>query len=256
MIELEDVGYKVNEKWLVRDINLSIKNGVFWGFIGPNGAGKSTLLRLISGELLPTTGEIRFFGKPINSYQPTELARLRAYLQQQREVNFPFTSLEIVLFGRYPYLNGTKESESDIGIARKSLKRVEAEMFEDRLYPTLSGGEAGRIDMARILAQAPGLLLLDEPTNHLDPRHQVQILNLCKSICEQGKTVITAIHDLNLASMYADQILMLKNGVSITVGTPEEVFKKYLLTKTYGISFNILKHPDGYPWVMPNLNCL
>ena len=256
MIELEDVGYRMNEKWLVRDINLSIKNGVFWGFIGPNGAGKSTLLRLISGELTPTNGEIRFFGKPINSYQPTELARLRAYLQQQREVNFPFTSLEIVLFGRYPYLNGTKESESDIGIARKSLKRVEAEMFGDRLYPTLSGGEAGRIDMARILAQAPGLLLLDEPTNHLDPRHQVQILNLCKGICEQGKTVITAIHDLNLASMYADQILMLKNGVSITVGTPEEVFKKYLLTKTYGISFNILKHPDGYPWVMPNLNCL
>ena len=256
MIELEDVGYQVNEKWLVRDINLSIKNGVFWGFIGPNGAGKSTLLRLISGELIPTNGEIRFFGKPINSYQPTELARLRAYLQQQREVNFPFTSLEIVLFGRYPYLNGTKEAESDIGIARKSLKRVEAEMFEDRQYTTLSGGEAGRIDMARILAQAPGLLLLDEPTNHLDPKHQVQILNLCKGICEQGKTVITAIHDLNLASMYADQILMLKNGVSITAGPPEEVFKKNMLTKTYGISFNILKHPDGYPWVMPNLNSL
>lgn len=256
MIELENVGYKVNGKWLVRNINLSIKNGVFWGFIGPNGAGKSTLLRLISGELVPTSGEIRYFGKPLNSYQPIELARLRAYLQQQRDVNFPFTSLEIVLFGRYPYLNGTKESDSDIGIARKSLKRVEADMFEDRLYPTLSGGEAGRIDIARILAQAPGLLLLDEPTNHLDPRHQVQILNLCKKICEQGKTVITAIHDLNLASMYADQILMLKNGISITDGPPEVVFKENLLSNTYGISFNILKHPDGYPWVMPNLNCL
>ena len=256
MIELEDVGYKVNEKWLVRDINLTIKNGVLWGFIGPNGAGKSTLLRLISGELSPTIGEIRFFGKPINSYQSIELARLRAYLQQKREVNFPFTALEIVLFGRYPYLNSIKENESDIGIARKSLKRVEADMFEDRLYPTLSGGEASRIDMARILAQAPGLLLLDEPTNHLDPRHQVKILNLCKEICVQGKTVITAIHDLNLASMYADQILMLKNGLSITSGSPEEVFKKNMLTKTYGISFNIHKHPDGYPWVMPNLNCL
>ncbi|MCG9127046.1 ABC transporter ATP-binding protein [Candidatus Poribacteria bacterium] len=256
MLELENVGYKVNGKWLVRNINLSIKNGAFWGFIGPNGAGKSTLLRLISGELKPTSGEIRFFGKPIDSYQSTELARLRAYLQQQRDVNFPFTSLEIVLFGRYPYLNGTKEADADIGIARKSLKRVEADMFENRLYPTLSGGEAGRIDIARILAQAPGLFLLDEPTNHLDPKHQVQILNLCKMICEQGKTVITAIHDLNLASMYADQILMLKNGISITHGPPKEVFNKNMLTNTYDISFNILKHPDGYPWVMPNLNCL
>lgn len=254
MIELEQVGYQVNGKWLVRDINLTIKNGLLWGFVGPNGAGKSTLLRLISGELIPTTGEIRFFGKLINSYEPKELARLRAYLQQKRDVNFPFTALEIVLFGRYPYLNGTKETANDIAIADKALRHVEAEMFSERLYSTLSGGEASRVDVARILAQAPGLLLLDEPTNHLDPRHQVQILNLCKKICDQGKTVITAIHDLNLASMYADQLLMLKNGVSVACGSPKSVLTKNMLTETYDISFNILTHPNGYPCVMPNLN--
>ena len=221
MIELEEVGYQINGNWLVRDINLTIRNGVLWGFVGPNGAGKSTLLRLISGELIPTTGEIRFFGKPINSYEPKELARLRAYLQQKRDVNFPFTALEIVLFGRYPYLNGTKEAASDIAIAHKALQHVEADMFSERLYTTLSGGEASRVDVARILAQAPGLLLLDEPTNHLDPKHQLQIFNLCKTICNQGKTVITAIHDLNLASMYADHLLMLKNGVSVACGSPK-----------------------------------
>ena len=249
MIELEQVGYQINEKWLVRDINLTIKNGVFWGFVGPNGAGKSTLLRLISGELIPTTGEIRFFGKPIDSYGPKELARIRAYLQQKRDVHFPFTALEVVLFGRYPYLNGTKETASDIAIANKALRHVEAERFSERLYTTLSGGEASRVDVARILAQAPVLLLLDEPTNHLDPRHQVRILNLCKRICEQGKAVITAIHDLNLASMYADQLLMLKNGVSIARGSPKSVLTKNMLSETYDISFNILVHPDGYPWV-------
>ena len=254
MIELSQVGYQINGKWLVRDINLTIKNGVLWGFVGPNGAGKSTLLRLISGELIPTIGEIRLFGKTIDSYDPTELARLRAYLQQKRDVNFPYTALEIVLFGRYPYLNGTKESDCDIALARKALQRVEAGKLTDRLYPTLSGGEASRVDVARILAQSPGLLLLDEPTNHLDPKHQVQIFNICKSLCLQGKTVITAIHDLNLASMYADQLLLLKDGVSVACGTPKSVLTKNMLTETYDISFNIVSHPDGYPWVMPNLD--
>ena len=254
MIELEQVGYQINGKWLVRDIDLTIKNGVFWVFVGPNGAGKSTLLRLISGELTPTTGDIKLFGKPINNYDPKELARIRAYLQQQRDVNFPFTALEVVLFGRYPYLNGTKESDCDIEIANKALKHVEADMFADRFYNTLSGGEASRVDVARILAQAPGLFLLDEPTNHLDPRHQLQILNLCKTICDKGKTVITVIHDLNLASMYADQILMLKNGESVAYGSPNTVLTQNMLTKVYGVSFNILKHPNGVPWVMPNMS--
>ena len=162
--------------------------------------------------------------------------------------------LEIVLFGRHPYLNGTKETTADLLIAKEALRQVEAHMFAERLYPTLSGGEASRVDVARILTQAPDLFLLDEPTNHLDPRHQVQILNLCKTICGQGKTAITAIHDLNLASMYVDQLLLLKDGVSVACGPPEAVLTLDLLSETYGIPFEVLPHPDGYPWVMPSLN--
>ena len=254
MIELEGVGYRIGCNWLVRDINITIEKGMLWGFVGPNGAGKSTLLRLISGELLPTTGEIRILGKPIHSYAPQTLARLRAYLQQKRDINFPFTSLEIVLFGRHPYLNGTKETATDLLIAKDALRQVEAHMFAKRLYPTLSGGEASRVDIARILTQAPDLFLLDEPTNHLDPRHQVHVLNLCKTICGQGKTVITAIHDLNLASMYTHQLLLLKDGSSVACGPPEAVLTLDLLSETYGIPFEVLPHPDGYPWVMPSLN--
>ena len=254
MIELEQIGYRIGQNWLVRDINVIIEKGMLWGIVGPNGAGKSTLLRLISGELLPTTGEIRLFDKPIHSYEPKELARLRAYLQQKRDINFPFTTLEIVLFGRHPYLNGTKETTTDFLIAKEALRQVEADMFAERLYPTLSGGEASRVDIARILTQAPDLFLLDEPTNHLDPRHQVQILNLCKTICDGGKTVITAIHDLNLASMYADQLLLLKEGIAVACGPPEVVLTLDQLSETYGIPFEVLSHPDGYPWVMPSLN--
>ena len=254
MIELEEVGYRIGKNWLVRDINVTIEKGTLWGIVGPNGAGKSTLLRLISGELLPTTGEIRLLNKPIHRYEPKELARLRAYLQQKRDLNFPFTTLEIVLFGRHPYLNGRKETTVDILIAKEALREVEADMFAERLYPTLSGGEASRVDIARILTQAPDLFLLDEPTNHLDPRHQVQILNLCKTVCEGGKTVITAIHDLNLASMYADQLLLLKEGIPVACGPPEVVLTLDQLSETYGIPFEVLPHPNGYPWVMPTMD--
>lgn len=176
---------------------------------------------------------------------------MRAYLQQKRDVNFPFTALEVVLFGRFSYLNGIKETDSDIAIARTALRNVEADVFADRLYPTLSGGEASRVDVARIITQSPGLFLLDEPTNHLDPKHQLQIFDLCRSICDEGKTVITAIHDLNLASKYADHLLMLKDGISVACGTPKSVFTQKMLTETYGVSFNILAHPEGYLWVMP-----
>lgn len=253
MIELNQVGYRIGGNWLVRDITLTIEAGTLWCLVGPNGAGKSTLLRLISGELTPTTGNIRLFGKPIHTYEPREFARLRAYLQQKREVNFPFTSMEIVLFGRYPYLNGSKETARDLHIVQEALRKVEADIFAERLYPTLSGGEASRVDIARILAQAPELFLLDEPTNHLDPRHHVQILNLCKTLCRQRKTVITAIHDLNLASMYADRLLMLKDGEPVACGSPRDVLTLEQLSEVYGIPFEVLAHPGGYPWVMPSL---
>ena len=136
-----------------------------------------------------------------------------------------------MLFGRYPHLAGAKETQEDWEIARKSMKQVESDAFTERLYPTLSGGEASRVDLARILAQDPRLLLLDEPTNHLDPRHQVRILQLCRSIAESGKSVIAAIHDLNLAAMYADKVLMLREGNAVAIGTPETVF----YTPTIGI---------------------
>ena len=254
MIELENVGYQIGKNWLVRNINITIETGMLWSLVGPNGAGKSTLLRLISGELLPTTGEIRLFGKPIQSYPPKELAGIRAYLQQKRDINFPFTSLEVALFGRYPHLNGRKETIVDLLIAKEALLQVEADMFAERLYPTLSGGEASRVDVARILTQAPDLFLLDEPTNHLDPRHQVQILNLFKTICDSGKTVVTAIHDLNLASMYTDRLLLLKDGISVACGPPEVVLTPNMLAEVYDIPFETLSHPDGYPWVMPRLD--
>ena len=251
MVELDGVGYCIGQKWIVHDINLKIESGEFWMFAGPNGAGKSTLLRLISGELSPQKGKIRLFGHDIHVYSPQELARIRAYLQQKRDVNFPFLASEIVLLGRHPHLNGAKESPEDWAIARKSMEQVEADDFTERLYPTLSGGEASRVDLARILAQDPRLFLLDEPTNHLDPRHQVRILQHCRSIAESGKSVIAAIHDLNLASMYADKVLMLREGNAVAIGTPETVFTPQQLEFVYDLPFETLHTSSGRTLITP-----
>lgn len=251
MVELERVGYRIGQKWLVRNIDLKIEAGQFWIFVGPNGAGKSTLLRLISGELSPTTGWVRFFGESIDEYSPQELARKRAYLQQKRDVSFPFRASEIVLLGRHPHLNGAKESPTDLAIVQEAMKQVQTEMFAERLYPTLSGGEASRVDLARILVQEPRLFLLDEPTNHLDPRHQVQILRLCRSITQSGRTVIAAIHDLNLASMYAEQVLMLQAGNPVAVGTPAFIFTPQQLEAVYDVPFEVMQLSSGRLVVVP-----
>ena len=252
MVELEGVGYRIGNKWLVRNIDLKIEAGQFWIFVGPNGAGKSTLLRLISGELSPTTGRIQFFDESIDKYSPQELARKRAYLQQKRDVNFPFRASEIVLLGRHPHLNGAKETPTDLTIAWEAMRQVQADMFAERLYPTLSGGEASRVDLARILAQEPKLFLLDEPTNHLDPRHQVQTLRLCSSIAQVGRTVIAAIHDLNLASMYADQVLMLREGNPIAVGAPKFIFTPQQLEAVYDVPFEVMQLSSGQLIVVPH----
>lgn len=254
MVELVAVGYQIGHKWIVRDIDLKIEAGQFWIFVGPNGAGKTTLLRLISGELPPTTGRITFFGESVSQYAPRELARKRAYLQQKRDVNFPFRASEIVMLGRHPHLNGAKESPADYAVAEEAMKKVQSEMFAERLYPTLSGGEASRVDLARIIAQEPELFLLDEPTNHLDPRHQVQILHLCQSIAQSGKSVIAAVHDLNLASMYADHVLMLRQGIPIAVGPPALVLTPQLLETAYDVPFEVKRLSSGRLVVLPLLS--
>ena len=254
MMQLNNVGYRVGGKWLTRGVTLNIRPGAFWALVGPNGAGKTTLLRLMSGELAPSAGNSSLDGKTIHAYPPQQLARRRAYLQQKRDIHFPFTSLEIALFGRAPYLNGAKETADDVETAANALRQVEAEPFAERIYTTLSGGEASRVDIARILAQTPDLFLLDEPANHLDLRHQTLILSLCKTLAMRGKTLVAAIHDLNLAAMFADTLVVMKEGSVVDVGPPEYALTEASLSEVYEIPFEVLQHPNGYPWVTPRVS--
>ena len=252
MLEIKKVSYQAQSlKWLVRNISLAIPAGQFLCIVGPNGAGKSTLLRMISNELVPTEGFIRLKHRNLRDYDPTELAQLRAYLAQKREMAFPFRALQIVLLGRHPYLQGRKESSHDVLFAQQQLQRLRSSHLAERVYLTLSGGESTRVDMARVLSQEPELLLLDEPTNHLDPYYQLELLELCRSLVNEQKTIIAVMHDLNLVAQYADRVLLLSEGRLVLQGQPNEVFQREPLREIYGVDFDIWQNSQGRLHIMP-----
>ena len=252
MLEIENVSYQTQSlKWLVRNISLAVPAGQFLCIVGPNGAGKSTLLRMISNELVPTEGSIRLRQRNLKDYDPTELAKLRAYLAQKREMAFPFRALQIVLLGRHPYLQGRKESSHDVLFAQQQLQRLRSGHLAERVYLTLSGGESTRVDMARVLSQEPELLLLDEPTNHLDPYYQLELLELCRSLINEQKTIIAVMHDLNLVAQYADRVLLLSEGRLVLQGQPNEVFQREPLREIYGVDFDIWQNSQGRLHIMP-----
>ena len=252
MLEIKKVSYQAQSlKWLVRNISLAIPAGQFLCIVGPNGAGKSTLLRMISNELVPTEGFIRLRQRNLRDYDPTELAKVRAYLAQKRDMAFPFRALQIVLLGRHPYLQGRKESSHDVLFAQQQLQRLRSSHLAERVYLTLSGGESTRVDMARVLSQEPELLLLDEPTNHLDPYYQLELLELCRSLVNEQKTIIAVMHDLNLVAQYADRVLLLSEGRLVLQGQPNEVFQREPLREIYGVDFDIWQNSQGRLHIMP-----
>jgi iron complex transport system ATP-binding protein len=240
-------------------VSVQINAGEVVALIGPNGAGKSTLLKVLSGELKAERGRVALHGCPLNAWKPRELARYWAVLPQGARLDFSFSVLEVVLLGRSPHLDGW-ETPEDYDIARAALAAVDALHLEARRFPGLSGGERQRVQLARVLAQiweapVPGkarFLLLDEPTAALDPAHQHLTLELARKLVRaQGIGVLAVLHDLNLASQYADRILLLSAGRLLASGPPEHVFTPLTIAQGFGIRAVVLPHPDGFPVVLP-----
>ncbi len=186
--------------------------------MGANGAGKTTLLRLLAGNLRPTEGEVFLFDKPVRTYPKEELARKRAVLSQHYQIAFPIGVNDIVMMGRYPFFK-TTPSKHDREICADVIQVMNSEELYTREYNTLSGGEAQKIQMGRVLAQIweakeddEKILFLDEPVSHLDVKYQHQLLQTAKEWCGKHVTVIAILHDINLALLYADRIIFLKGG--------------------------------------------
>jgi len=234
-------------KLILEEVSFAVEKGEFFNIIGPNGAGKTSLLKIIVGLIKAQQGTVRVKGKDINYYSRRNLSRIVALVPQQIEVGFPFTVAETVIMGRTPHLGILgMESKQDFEIARDAMEFTDVAHLADRRLSQLSGGELQRVVIARAICQQPEIILLDEPTTALDPAHQLKIMDLMEKFRQdQGTTVVMVSHDLNLAAMYGDRMLLLKDGKCVMSGPQETVLNRKLLEESYGCRLLVDENPLG-----------
>ncbi|GAX54954.1 ABC transporter ATP-binding protein [Streptomyces olivochromogenes] len=224
-------------------VDLTPLPGSFTGLLGPNGSGKSTLLRLLAGVLAPASGVVTLDGHPLGDLGRRAVARRVAVVEQQVDTQLDLTVLDVVRLGRIPHRRAwSPPTPADERAVRTALERTDLTDKADRSWHTLSGGERQRVQIARALAQEPRELLLDEPTNHLDIQHQLDLLAL---IAELRVTSVVALHDLNLAAMYCDRIVVLGQGRVVACGTPAETLTEALIADVYGVRATVTRTGEG-----------
>ncbi|MDF2533184.1 MAG: vitamin transporter ATPase [Clostridia bacterium] len=240
-IRIENLSFAYDESLVLKDINLDFIKAGFTSIVGPNGSGKSTLLKQISGILKPSQGSLIINGVNITAISPKELAKLMAVVPQNTALEFDYKVMDVVLMGRYPYINRFKgETTRDREIAAENMKYTNTYQFKDRSFNQLSGGERQRVILAQALTQQPKILLLDEPISHLDLQHQVEIMTLIKKLSmDQELTVVAVLHDLNIAAAYSETIVMMKNGEIACQGTPVETFTTQNIRSVFNIDVEV-----------------
>lgn len=252
-LNLSQISFSYGNTPVLRNIDLVVEKGEMLALLGPNGSGKTTLIKLISGVLKPTEGEIHLDGSMLNQLKRREVAQRVAVVPQQFNMPFAFTLGEVVLLGRTPFLKVfSDERERDRRVVQQAIELIGIEELKERFFNEVSGGERQKAILAMAIAQEPRLLLLDEPTAHLDINHQVEILDLVRSLNrEQGITVIGAMHDLNLAALYFHRIILLKEGRIFADGSPAQVLTQETIKEVFSASVKVTQHPlTGVPHIV------
>ncbi|MFE8698878.1 adenosylcobinamide amidohydrolase [Cytobacillus sp. FJAT-53684] len=231
---------------IVKNVSFELEKGELFGILGPNGSGKTTLLKMLSGILPFSSGDVFLKGKSLKMYTPKELATIIAVLSQHSSQSFSYTVKETVSLGRYAHQKGWFQtwSDEDDSIVMQAMEQTGVAHFKNHYIHELSGGERQRVFLAQALAQEPEILLLDEPTNHLDLSFQKELLDLLKSWTRgRGLTVISIFHDLNLAGLYCDRLLLLENGKININHIPNEVLREERIKKVYHTKIQKQPHP-------------
>jgi iron complex transport system ATP-binding protein len=236
---------------ILDDVTLQVRHGEVLALVGPNGAGKSTLLGVLAGDLAVSAGEVHLDGQPLRSLPARQAARQRAVLLQDVTMSFPFTVHEIVTMGRAPW-RGTPAEDADTAAVTEAMRQTDVTHLARRTFNTLSGGERGRVALARVLAQRAGVLLLDEPTAALDIHHQELVLEVARARARQGDAVVIVMHDLNLAAAHADRVAVMSFGQIAADGAPAEVLTSRLLSDVYSHPVEVVPHPSSdIPIILP-----
>jgi iron complex transport system ATP-binding protein len=246
-IAAKNLSHSFGEDLILRNVSFQVPKRDFFIIIGPNGSGKTTLMKIIAGILTSQNGELKILNRSINQYHRKVLARTIAFVPQMLFVDFPFTVTEIVLMGRSPYLGMLGlEEEKDMEIANQAIAFTGLENLAHRKLDQLSGGEQQRVFIAKAICQEPDIILLDEPTASLDLAYQVRIMDLMEQLkTEKGITVVMISHDVNLAAMYADHLLLLHKGQVLCQGLPDEVITYQTLEAAYGCTLLVDESPLG-----------
>lgn len=240
-IQVKNLRFSIDNKETLKDISFDIPKGSFVGIIGPNGSGKSTLLKNIYRLYKPSSGKIILDNKDLSKMKDKECAKEIAVLAQESNSQFDFTVEQIVKMGRYPYKSVIEDySKDDLKMVLEMLKKVGLDDYSYRSFSNLSGGEKQRALIARALVQNTDFLILDEPTNHLDIGYQIQLMDLVKSM---NITTLSAIHDMNIASMYCDYLIVMKDGQIKKFGNVEEVITSETLKEIFGVNAYVGKNP-------------
>lgn len=228
-IVLEHIDKHYHRKPVVRQVSFEIAEGQFTAFIGPNGAGKSTLLGIISRLISPDSGQVSLDGQNLQQMKNAEIARKMAILKQANHTELRLSVEDLVAFGRFPYSRGHLTAQ-DHQMIDQSIQYMELETMRHQQLSELSGGQRQRAYIAMVLAQDTKYILLDEPLNNLDMKHSAQIMRVLKDLCvNHGKSIIVVIHDINFASVYADQIIAMKHGALVYQGTPQQIMHEDIL---------------------------
>jgi len=254
-LEVENLGLAYSNNVVLKDLTFQVIPGEMVGLIGPNGSGKSTIIKALSHVIRPYSGRVLLDGRDIAKIRRQELARLVGVAPQIPLLPSAFTSFEIVLMGRNPHLGLFQyEGTRDIEITWQAMGKTATRPLAERKIGELSGGEIQRIVIARVLAQQTKSILLDEPTANLDINHQVEILDLIKSLCrEENLSVVITLHDLNLASQYCDRLILINEGQIHAQGLPAEVITDENIKAVYGAEGCVYTHPvNGLPVVLLN----
>ncbi|MGS0689391.1 ABC transporter ATP-binding protein [Shewanella sp. 30m-9] len=248
VLSVNDLGWQLDGKAILSAIDFSLAEGKMLGIIGPNGAGKSSLLRCLYRFIKPTTGCINLFGQDISALSAKAFAQQIAVVLQDTPHHFEMTTAQLIGLGLTPHKSAFDfTSRSDRVVIAQALEKVGLEDKANQAYESLSGGEKQRALIARAIVQRPKLLILDEPTNHLDIRYQIQTLELLRSL---NITVITSIHDLNLASALCDELLLLDKGRAIANGSPKMVLTEQRIAEVFDVCCEIKPHPQhGNPLI-------
>lgn len=240
-LQVKNLEFSIDKKEILKDISFEIPKGSFVGIIGPNGSGKSTILKNIYRLYKPDSGQILLDNKNLLNMKDKDCAKEIAVLAQESNSQFDFTVEQIVKMGRYPYKSVFEDySKKDLDMVTDMLKRVGLEDYVGRSFSKLSGGEKQRTLIARALVQDTEFLILDEPTNHLDIGYQIQLMDLVKSL---NITTLSAIHDMNMASMYCDYLIVMKDGKIKNCGSVKEVITEKMLKEIFGVNAYVGVNP-------------